>query len=292
MQVSVGITAYNEGKNIDKLLNSLLKQKPGSIQIKEIIVVSSGSSDNTEKIVEKFGRENDIIKLIKEDSRRGKVSAINEFITESTTENLVLMSADIIPRSNFIEKIAQPLKDNGVGIVACRPVPITNANNLLNFTVKLQWALNDRICRKKPKFGEAIAFRKVFKCVPPTSVDEEYIAMIIKRLGLKATYKSDAIIYNKGPETIEDFILQRRRIYSGHLKLAKKGYKASSLDYALLFKEAFNSLKKKDLSLLLGAMLLEATGRFLGKFDNIRKKEHIIWDVAKSTKYFEDEIAY
>ncbi|MBU0666785.1 MAG: glycosyltransferase [Nanoarchaeota archaeon] len=46
MDVSIGVMAYNEEGNINSLLNALLKQKTKQAFIKEIIVVSSGSTDN------------------------------------------------------------------------------------------------------------------------------------------------------------------------------------------------------------------------------------------------------
>ena len=52
MDVSIGIMAYNEEKNIGNLLKTLLKQNLSFV--KEIIVVNSGSTDKTAKIVKKF----------------------------------------------------------------------------------------------------------------------------------------------------------------------------------------------------------------------------------------------
>ncbi len=51
MDISVGVIAYNEENNIANLLDSLLKQ---SARIKEIVVVSSGSTDKTNEIVKEF----------------------------------------------------------------------------------------------------------------------------------------------------------------------------------------------------------------------------------------------
>ena len=56
--VSIGIMAYNEEKNISHLLDSILNQKLNSRLIKEIIVISSGSADQTNKIVKQYANKN------------------------------------------------------------------------------------------------------------------------------------------------------------------------------------------------------------------------------------------
>ena len=66
MNVSIGVLAYNEEQNIEIVINSLLKQKTFSVNIREIIIVSSGSNDKTNEIVEKISDKNKKVRLIKE----------------------------------------------------------------------------------------------------------------------------------------------------------------------------------------------------------------------------------
>ena len=54
MDISVGIMAFNEEKNIGRLLKAILSQKLNQIKITEIIVVSDGSTDKTDEIVKNF----------------------------------------------------------------------------------------------------------------------------------------------------------------------------------------------------------------------------------------------
>ena len=65
--VSVGICAFNEESNIAKLLESTINQDLKRIQIIEIIVVSSASTDMTDSIVESFVEKDSRISLVKED---------------------------------------------------------------------------------------------------------------------------------------------------------------------------------------------------------------------------------
>ena len=106
MSVTLGITAYNEEKNIGKLLDMLLKEKFLFNQ-KEIIIVASGCTDRTPEIVEKLASENKKIKLVLEGKRNGKASAINIILKKAKGDVIVFICADNLPRINSINKIVE-----------------------------------------------------------------------------------------------------------------------------------------------------------------------------------------
>jgi len=290
MDVSVGIMAYNEEKNIGRLLKVLLSQKVKKIKIKEIIVVSDGSIDKTNKIVENFANKNKIIKLITRNKRKGKALAVNSFIKAASSKILILESADTLPRRDCIEKLCLPFLNKNIGICATHPMPINKKNYFMGFTINLLWFLHHKISLKSPKFGELIAFKKIIKGIPNTAVDEEYIAMLIKRKGYKSMYLPEAIVFNKGPTTIKDFLIQRRRIYCGHLELKKKSYyEVPTTNNFSIFKILIKSLslKPKYLIWTFGAVMIEAYARLLGVIDFYSRKEHTIWEIVESTKRLE-----
>lgn len=114
MKIAVCITTYNEERNVQDLLNSLLKQtkKPD-----EIIIIDAGSKDKTLEIVRKYQAKNKIIKVkvIKGVSRSvGR----NNGITLSDSEIIVLTDAGCIPERNWLKNITHKLKNKDVGLVA------------------------------------------------------------------------------------------------------------------------------------------------------------------------------
>lgn len=287
MNISIGIMAFNEEKNIGRLLKALLNQKLKKIKIREIFVVSSGSVDKTNEIVKKFSKKNSIIKLIIETKRRGKALAINSFIKTASSKILVLESADTLPKKDSIEKLCIPFLSKNIGICASHPIPTNKKDSLMGFTINLLWALHHRISLKSPKFGELIAFKKIIKAIPNTAVDEEYIAMLIQKKSLLAKYVPNAIVFNKGPTTIKDFLKQRRRIYCGHLELKKKShYRVPTMSNFNILKNLIATLeiKPKHLIWTFGAVMLEAYARLLGMIDFYSRKEHAVWKIAESTK--------
>jgi len=271
MDISVGVIAHNEEKNIRRILESITNQNTEH-NIKQVIVVSS-SSDRTNDIASEFP-----VMLIAEEQRSGKARAINRFLRAATSDILVLVSADVLPRKNTIQNICEPLKDPNTGIVASRPIPKDKGS--ISQIVDLQWEIHHSISKRKTKYGELIAFRKVLNRIPDTAADEEYIAMLVKSQGYKGAYSENALVYNKGPTTLKDYFVQRRRIHCGHLALKKeKGYRAASLSYPSIVSAIISS--KKPARIKAAGVLLEAYARMLGRIDYHLGKNHCVWEMVQ-----------
>ena len=270
--------------------NAALKQKASCVKIDRIIVVSSGSRDRTDAIVEDFARRDRRIALIREKERRGKASAVNQIIKATLSDVIVLESADTLPEEDTVERLCHPFADESVGMVGAHPVPVNDKRTFMGYVHFLLWDLHHHIALRNPKCGEMIAFRRVFNGVPDDVVcDEAWIEYEVKRKGYKVVYVPDAIVYNKGPETVRDFLKQRRRVTCGHLDLyGRTGYKVSTSDPLLLLSTITNVFPRKELKkwiCFLIFVVLESIGRLLGYYDYyVVKRKQVIWDVSTSTK--------
>ncbi len=281
MEASIGIMAYNEEANIENLLKTLLNQKLHFV--KEVIVVNDGSTDRTSEIVQKF-LKNKKIKLINLKRRSGKVNAINQFLKVAKSEIIILESADTFPHKNAIKNIFEEFKNLKTGIVGVHIIPLNKGKGFANFFGHFVYKLHHEIALKNPKFGELIAFRNVIKKMPITAVDEECLAMLIKKEGYKLEYCPEAIVYNKQPTSVKELIIQRRRVHAGHLSLKKHGYKVSTSNIQNILKVMFKEIDIKMLPYIFLSTLLETYTRILGYIDYKAQRNHYIWDIAESTK--------
>ena len=289
---SIGIFVYNEEGNIAQLLESVLQQKLNGVKIGEIVVISSGSTDKTNKIVAQFGSKDGRIRLIRQRKRNGKSSAVNLFVEKAKNDILVLAGGDIILTRDLIENLIAKFKDCEIGMTGAHPIPLNDIKGgLCSFAAHLLWDLHHRISLKHPKMGEVIAFRKIFKRIPMTSgADEANIEPLIRGQGYKIEYVPDAIIYNKAPTNLSEFIKQRRRINTQHLIVKyEQYYVVSTLNPSLIFRALFSFLREnprpKFFLLTPVVVAIEAYSRFLGWWDyKILKKRHTIWDPIVTTK--------
>ncbi|MEM3593091.1 MAG: glycosyltransferase [Candidatus Jordarchaeaceae archaeon] len=290
MLVSVGIIAFNEEKNINKLLNSLLNQRLNNVVIDEIIVVTSGSTDMTNKIVEEYSRKNSKIKLEDCKKRKGKASAVNEFLKVAKNKILVLESGDTVPGKETIEKLCLPFLNKNVGLVGAHPIPTNDKNTFMGYVAHLLWELHHHISSRNPKGGEMIAFRKLFdQIVEDTAVDESWIEYEIRKRGYKLAYSPEAIVYNRGPETLSEFFKQRRRVNLGHIDIRKRTkYRVSTTNLSNIISVIFKVFPYREVKKWLwffSAIVLEALGKLLGYWDYyIKKRNQVIWEIAQTTK--------
>jgi len=281
--------AYNEETNIGPLLEALSQQRSKSVDIAEIIVVASGCTDRTEEIVRDYCRKDDRVKLLVQRKREGKSSAINLLLWNTSQEIVVLESADTLPRPDTIEALVSPFADPSVGMTGGRPVPTNAPTCFMGFAAHLLWQLHHRISLHKPKMGELIAFRRYFHQIPHRSaVDEASIEPLIKGQGLELLYVPEAVVLNKGPETVGDFFKQRRRIFAGHVYVKDTlGYKVSTMNGLRILPLFLQEMKPNWRYLLWGpaVVVLECLARLMGAYYYIvKRKNPFVWPVAESTK--------
>jgi len=285
---SIGIMAYNEEANIGRLLEAVMSQQSRLVSVAEIVVVASGCNDRTEAIVQDWANRDPRIQLIAERQREGKASAINRFLLQAREKIVVLCSADLLLEPDTIEELVAPFADSAVGITTGRPVPVNDPANFMGFAAYLMWDLHHRINSCSFKAGEMIAFRKIFERIPRrTSVDEASIEPLIRGQGYEARYVPAAVVYNKGPLTVGDFLRQRRRIYAGHLEIRHAlGYNVSTMSGTKILSFFLRNLDWHPGHFLWswGVAVLEAYGRFLGKCDYKNRRDHSIWEMATTTK--------
>lgn len=285
---SLGITAHNEEANIGRLLERVLTQQLDRVSLPQIIIVASGCTDRTEEIVRHYAARDARITLLVQEKREGKASAINLFMRHATQPILVLCSADLLPEVNALEKLVLPLADPEVGITGCRPVPVNDPQTFMGFAVHLLWELHHQINLSGFKAGEMIAYRHVFVRIPyDTAVDEASVEPVIRGQGYKVQYAPEAIVYNKGAETVADFLRQRRRIHAGHLTVRKTlGYSVSTMKGSNILFLLLRQLdwRPKQFVWTWLVVALEVYGRFLGWRDYKNQRDHTIWEIAKTTK--------
>jgi biofilm PGA synthesis N-glycosyltransferase PgaC len=281
IRASIGLMAYNEAANIGKVLEALSEQKT--------LVVSSGSTDGTDEIVRQWEAKEPRIRLIRQERRDGKASAINLFLREARNEVLVLESADTLPLPDTVELLLRPLANESVGMTGARPVPTNSKKNFLGAVVHLMWELHHRLALESPKLGEMVAFKRVIGSIPRESaVDEASFEAATREEGLELVYVPEAIVRNKGPETIRDFLLQRRRIHAGHLWLQEtSNYRVSTTRVTRILRHLLGATSwlGKGPLVTAGAVLLEGLGRGLGWFDfRVLNRNPFVWRMAQSTK--------
>ncbi|MCL5257378.1 MAG: glycosyltransferase [Chloroflexi bacterium] len=280
--------AHNEESTIGKVLDGILKQELSQCRINGIFVVASGCTDRTVETAQRAAERDGRVKVLVQERREGKASAINLFLKNALEDIVVVMGGDTIPAPVMVERLISPFANPEVGMTGAHPVPLNDSRTFFGFASHLLWGLHHELALQSPKLGEAVAFRRLFQIIPPdTPVDELSVQALITGMGFKLQYVPDAVVYNRGPDNMHDFVSQRRRIYCGHLRVkADQKYEASTMDAGRILPLWLHHLGPDPKSAIwaCGVAGLEFYSRIMGRQDYRCKKPHTVWSVVSSTK--------
>lgn len=129
-KVSVVIPAYNGAHELPALLAALQAQE--QISDLEIVVVDSGSTDDTAELAEKAGAK--VIRIKQEDFSHSYSRMLGA--TNATGEYLLFMTQDALPdRADWIIRMLQPCLVSNAAAVSCYETPKEDADLLSHITV-------------------------------------------------------------------------------------------------------------------------------------------------------------
>ncbi len=292
---TVVVPAHNEEHNIGPLLGRILAESAifGWL-LDDVIVVASGCTDATVERALAFAGERAPVRILVQEQREGKASAINVGLAAARHDLIVLVSSDVMPVLGAISALLDRLDDETVGVVGCHPVPLNDESTFAGFATHLLWRLHHRISETAavPKCGEMIAFRRsagggpLVPSIPVDSaVDEVSIQAVIATAGLRSAYAPQAIVRNWGPSSLRDCFRQRRRINAGHILSARQGYSPITMRGSVILRFALRDRQAlRHPGRLATVALLEVAARAFGRLDVARGRSHAVWQIARSTK--------
>jgi len=110
MNCSVVIRAYNEAQHIGRLLEGIRQQNLGDV---EVLLVDSGSTDETVSIAESYGAK--IVHITPEEFTFGR--SLNYGVKAASGEFIVNISAHCYPvYPDWLEKLLKPFNDENLAI--------------------------------------------------------------------------------------------------------------------------------------------------------------------------------
>jgi glycosyltransferase involved in cell wall biosynthesis len=230
LTVSVGIPAYNEAANIRQLLKALLAQQQDGFTVKEIIVVSDGSTDRTAASVRSIADRR--IQLVELRQREGKFAAQNRIVAGIRGDVLVILDADVLPGDeDFLQEIVSPLQQNervglvGADVLSAPPRGIFESVIACSHTLKrrvfkqLHGGDNVYLCH-----GRARAFSRAF-CRqlrwPDVFSEDAYSYLACRRDGLRFVFAPAARVIFRSPRTLADHAKQSGRFSTSKRQLVQ-----------------------------------------------------------------------
>lgn len=294
LTVTVGIPAYNEEANIERLLKSILKQKQKNYIMKKIIVVSDGSTDKTDEIVKRLKSKK--ITLLRNNSRLGQALSQNKIIERSATDVLVLLNADVIPKHNMvINHLVSPfLYNTELGIVGGYPAPMPGSNlfeEVINFSVKMKQEAYESLNKNGNLFlchGRIRAFSKKFLHKfkwDKTFAEDAFSYLSCVSRNYQFLFNKKARVLFRSPQSLSDHLRQSTRFLQASKKqreyfprtLVKREY---TIPKEIIAKVAFKYFFKNPFyfSYYVGVLIYSKLLVLVGT------KTNHMWNISSSSK--------
>ena len=233
IKVSVGIPAYNEEKNISRLIGKILTQKEIGFKLLEIIVISDGSTDKTAALVRSIGNRR--IKFFDDGKRLGQAARQNQMIAKFKGDVLVLAEADTVPSNNLtLAHLIKPyldFKNKKIGMVVGRDLVenpktffegVFACGNEMKQRVFDEWKGGDNLYNSGGHTMRAVSRSYASKLFFPSDAPEDcYSYLRLKELGFLMVRAKEARILAKNIKTVGDRFSHSEKFYRGKLALYK-----------------------------------------------------------------------
>lgn len=295
LPITIGISAYNEEKNIANLLTTIFQQNSTNFTIDKIIICSDGSTDQTNTIVKNFKKKN--ITLIEGKKRKGQAARINEIIRNFHTDILIFIDADILLASkNTLANLVKPFIENeNIGLAGGSTYPYEQSSftaQSIAATSQVYEQLRDILHNGNNVFGcsghlLAISKKLAKKISIPEHVYANDAYLYFSCLHHKLVFKhvKNAKVWFHTPTTIHDQIAQNSRFVSSPYQLATIFgdivYKEYYIPKILFIKLTFKQFLKKPFH----SMFIFIINVYCKLLARKKGKELTgVWNIATSTK--------
>lgn len=222
--ITLLIIVHNEEKVIKrKIENSLNFDYPKDKL--EIIVVDDGSTDKTRDFVKEYGGVG--VKLIEQNPRKGKASAINLGAEHANGEVIIITDGNSMLNKEALKKLVRHFCDPVVGGVGGRYEPKNPEGRDVGLGSMMYWKL-ERFVREKESAidsiigmnGNIAAIRKgiVHKVDEDLLVEDFDMTVSLREKGFRILYEPEAHAWKLAPGSLKDEIIQKKRRIIGTIQ--------------------------------------------------------------------------
>lgn len=215
--VSIVICAFNEEKHIrQKIMNCLELDYPKDRM--EIIVVSDGSTDNTDRILAAL--DEPLVKFVRTPEQQGKTQCQNIAVRMAANEVLFFTDATVMHPPESLRLLVRALADETVGCVTGRPVFKRDqgaASLGQGKREKYEFFLRTKLGEAGTLFGAQDCMyaipRKLFTDVR-SDLDSGFVGPLqLLEKGYRTVYEPEAVAFvDRRPPTVYDEFARRSRI--------------------------------------------------------------------------------
>jgi glycosyltransferase involved in cell wall biosynthesis len=288
-RVSVVIPAYNEERNIGRLIEFILSHPLRRGRISEILVETSGSTDGTAAVVHSLSAQWAVVRDLGGTERLGLFAAFQRLLATATGDMILRVDADVRLEESTLDRLTDALETPGVGMCGPRVRPIPGPSRWVNRAVEAEWAIHHAVSRRSPKVTLVQAFRRLTASLPEgAALEDVALQAAVERSGYRVVYVPDCAVLVSSPATVRALMAQRVRTIRIIRFYLDQGHERPPTDSLTLLGAAVLEVMAGRESRILDLGLftvLETFCRIASRFGSTRgpaTSPH--WDAAEGTK--------
>ncbi len=215
--ITVLIAAYNEAAHIEATVRNKLEQDYPPEKL-NIIVVSDESDDGTDDIVNGIGDPR--VRLIRQDPRAGKTSALNLAMPEASGEVIVFSDANSLYAPDTIKNLVAPLADPRVGYVTGRMVYKAPDGSLTGEGCSAYMRYENNLRAWETNLGSIVGVdggvdamrREIYRPMNADQLPDFVQPLTVREQGYRVVYEPSALLYEDALAEAGDEFRMRVRV--------------------------------------------------------------------------------
>jgi len=258
---------YNEEKTFGHILTKLVTQSLYQ-GVKEIIVVSSGSTDRTNDIINSI--QSPLINLLQEKTRNGKVSALKKAANIVSGDYVLLIDGDVDIEDNFIKECFYCIYNRRVPCTG-KIIP-TSIKNKFFYEISVvnceAWNSLREKCDRTNVFLYPSGYTMLLSSkdfvegiwnINETTVnDDGVLALTLFQKGVLFHYCDNLRVYVMFPQSFRDFFRQKIRTRMGRRQTASLFFKKIEKRWR---RELINAINVRNFVFIIIFLILDSFAR-------------------------------
>ncbi len=238
--ITLLIAAYNEESCIEQTLQNKLGLDYPKSKL-EIIVISDGSTDRTDKITKQYESEN--VKLLRQEPRSGKTAAFNKAVPVAKGDILVFSDANSLYADDVLKKLVRNFSDSSVGYVTGKMMYTNPDGSTIGDGCSAYMKYENQLRQYETRMGSIVgvdggvdAVRKaLYKQMNPDQLPDFVLPLKVVEQGYRVVYEPEAVLKECSLKDPKDEYKMRVRVSLRALWAIKDMRKLLSLKKFPLF---------------------------------------------------------
>ncbi len=219
VRVTMIVSAFNEERSIRLKLDNAL-QTDYSPELFEVIVISDGSSDGTDDIVNGFAAEHANVRLLRINEQSGKTFGLNKAVPIARGEIIIFSDANAMYKPDAVTRLVAGFNNPDVGYVVGSALYHDDDVEAVNISEGLYWRYELWIKSLESDYysvvggdGAIYAIKKpLFRELSTIDISDFVNPLQIVASGYKGVFLSEARSFEGGASNFQEEFKRKRRI--------------------------------------------------------------------------------